>query len=225
MKFRKEQGKRRNEKEYGTETKTSTKPLKFLGCKLNGHYFLVLGQIACSDTNSFDLPLIGNCLLGYCCRVEYQGEDSYSASTEEQAHTFCLQKKSESFTGTVRPEGDATLWEACCVAFHFIKPSPHLWNLTCGRQSIVRNRGDSQCGLSLSPRVLLTPGSTPSPSSCNLFSQISDKFFWLPASLSCTKHFPPSSSSTVLCNCCSKLGACTKWSSFPPCNVPTSHPY
>lgn len=82
--------------------------LKFLECKLNGHYFLVKqsshlyslvsGHIACSDINSFDLPLMGNCLLGCCCRVKCQGEDTYSASTEEETHTVCLQKKSQSFT-------------------------------------------------------------------------------------------------------------------------------
>lgn len=72
--------------------------LKFLDCKLNGHYFLVSGKIACNDINSFDLPLIGNRLLGCCCRVKYQGEDTHSTSTEEQAHTLCLQKKSKSFT-------------------------------------------------------------------------------------------------------------------------------
>lgn len=91
------------------------------------------------------------------------------------------------------------------MAFHVIKISSHVWSLTCGRQSPVRNCGDSQCGVSLRTSVLLTKWSTLTPSSCSLFSQISDKFLWVPASLSCTQHFCPSSSSTILCSCCSKL--------------------
>lgn len=154
-------------REYVTERKTSTKHLKFLECRLNGHYFLVKqnshlysflvsGHIACSYINSFDLPLMGNCLLGCCCRVKCQGEDTYTASTEEQAHTVCLQKKSESFTWHCQARRRChTVGSLLCgISFYQTQSSlvkSDVW------QSTVRTSEDSQCGLSLSPRVLLTP--------------------------------------------------------------------
>lgn len=172
------------------------------------------------------LPLVGNSLLGCCCRAKSQGEETYSTGTEEQAHRACPEKKSRRVPsrGIVKPGGDATLWEACCVALCVMKTSPHVWNLTCSRQILVRNCGDSQCGVSLRPRVLLRQRSTPSPSSCSLFSQISDKFLWLPACLSCTQHFfSLSPSSTILCNCCSKLRRVPNEAPFLPsmCRHPT----
>lgn len=173
-------------------------------------------------TSTLDLPLTGDGLLGCCCRAKCQGEDTYSASTEEQAHTVCLQKKSHSPSpGTVRPEGDATLCKP--AVWHFILSNPVP---TCEIWPVADEHCQKlwgQCGLSLSPRVLLTPWSTPSPSSCNLFSQISDKFLWLPASLSCTKHFCPSPSSTVFCNRCSKLRHVPNEAPFLPsmCRHPT----
>lgn len=97
-------------KSMALKEKQETSLLKFLECKLNGHdlvkqsshlySFSVSGCIACSDINCFALPLMGNCLLGCCCRVKCQGEDTCSArGTEEQVHTVGHQKKSqESFT-------------------------------------------------------------------------------------------------------------------------------
>lgn len=111
--------------------------LKFLECKLNGHYslvkqsshlysLLVSGHIACSDINSFDLPLMGNCLLGCCCRVKCQGQDTYSASREEQAHTVCLQKKFGSFTWHCQARRRCHTVGSLLYGISFIKPSPHL---------------------------------------------------------------------------------------------------
>lgn len=69
---------------------------------------------------------MGNSLIRCCCRAKSQGEAAYSASTEQQAHRACPQKKSHQVPspGVARPGEDATLWEACCVAFHVMKTVP-----------------------------------------------------------------------------------------------------
>lgn len=82
----------------GLKEEQENKPFKIvLERKVNGHYlakqtshlycFLISGRIVYGEINSFALPLMGNSLLGCCCRAKSQGEETYSnsASSQEQA--------------------------------------------------------------------------------------------------------------------------------------------
>lgn len=94
-------------------------------------------------------------------------------------------------------------------------PSPYTWHV---------RPGGSQCRVSLRPSMLLAQWSSSNPSSCSLFSQISDKFIWLLSSVSCARlFFCPSPSSTIPCNCCLKLRHIPNEAPFLPsvCRHPT----